>query len=138
MLFTGLSEHSQDQDYPKATNSYVIGLCTGALAAAAVCSSTTFSNLLPAAVHSVIVAFRTGTRAVEVARTILSPSRGLMGDWSILCPGLILKEDHEAIKAFIKVTVRLLNHSSYCSQLTMSSIFRLPPSHLSAPLPTTQ
>lgn len=108
---TTLSEHSQDRSYPKATNSYVIGLCTGALAAAAVCSSTTFSNLLPAAVHSVVVAFRTGLCAVDVGRTIWPPSRGLMSDWSVLYPKLTLEEAQEAIKAFSEATVRLLNHN---------------------------
>ena len=108
-LLTTLSEHCQDRSYPKAANSHVLGLCTGALAAAAVCSSTTLSNLLPAAVRSVVVAFKTGLCAIEAGRAIWSASKDLMGDWSVLCPGLSLEEAHQAIEAFSDATVRPLN-----------------------------
>ncbi|MCJ1401237.1 hypothetical protein MMC11_004449 [Xylographa trunciseda] len=99
-LASFISQHNnQYKPYPKPTNSYVIGLCTGALAAAAVASSSSPTNLLPAAVHSVIVAFRIGLRAVEVARsTSVEAKSDLSGDWSLLCAGLAIEQAERMIE----------------------------------------
>lgn len=89
--------------------------------------------------HSVVVAFRTGLCAVEVGRTIWSPSRGLTSDyWSVLCPGLALEEAHEVIKAFSESTVRLLNRKLSMQPLTLNSIFRSLRSRLLALLQTME
>lgn len=97
-----VSQHNnQSKPYPKPTNSYAIGLCTGALAAAAVASSSSTANLLPAAVHSVVVAFRTGLRAVDVARsTSVEAKSDLSGDWSLLCAGLTIEHAKRVIEEF--------------------------------------
>ena len=97
-----VSQHNnQSKAYPKPTNSYAIGLCTGALAAAAVASSSSLANLLPAAVHSVIVAFRTGLRAVDVARsTSVEAKSDLSDDWSLLCAGLTIEQAESVIETF--------------------------------------
>ncbi|KAF2229690.1 conidial pigment polyketide synthase PksP/Alb1 [Viridothelium virens] len=101
-LASFISQHnSQYESYPKPTNSYVIGLCTGELAAAAVASSSSTANLLPAAVHSVIVAFRTGLRAEDVARsTSVEAQSDLSGDWSLLCVGLAIEHAERIIEEF--------------------------------------
>ncbi|KAI9689779.1 MAG: Type I Iterative PKS [Bathelium mastoideum] len=101
-LASFISQHNnQHQSYPKPTNSYAIGLCTGALAAAAVASSSSSSSLLPAAVHSVIVAFRTGLRAVDVAQsTTIEAKCDLSGDWSLLCAGLAVEQAERIIEEF--------------------------------------
>ncbi|RYO94433.1 hypothetical protein DL766_002781 [Monosporascus sp. MC13-8B] len=49
---------------------YLVGLCTGALAAAAISSSRHISDLLKLGPHAVGVAFRTAFRAYEVAESI--------------------------------------------------------------------
>ena len=93
------SAYGQEWSYPKAGNTHVIGLCTGALAAAAVCSSTTFSNFIPAAVQSVVIAFKIGLRSAEACLTI-NPSQGFHGDWSMFVSRLTMEGAHKAIKAY--------------------------------------
>ena len=65
----------------------MVGLCTGSLAAAAVCCSRNIAELLPAAIEAVLVAFRTGLRATEV-RDRLELSDGASATWSIVVPGI--------------------------------------------------
>ena len=101
---TTFSTCGQKWPYPKAATSCVIGICSGALAAAAVSSSTTFSNLLPAAVHSVVISFRTGLRSAEVGLTISSP-RGFQGDWSLLVSRMTIVEAQQAINDFSEASV---------------------------------
>lgn len=121
ILLTSISKYGQQWSYPKASNSQVIGLCSGALAAAAVCSSTTFSNLLAPAVQSVVVAFRVGMRSAE-AGLATSLSKGFDDDWSMLVPRLTIAEANQAIKAFSQTAVRafqlcdrsIITHSGQC------------------------
>ncbi|KAL8717163.1 MAG: hypothetical protein Q9225_005573 [Loekoesia sp. 1 TL-2023] len=94
-----ISKYGQEWSYPKAANSYIIGVCSGALAAAAVCSSTTFSNLLSTAVHSVVVSFRTGLRSVE-ACVALGSSKDYQEDWSMLVPRLQVDDVNQEIESF--------------------------------------
>ena len=101
---TTFSTCGQKWPYPKAATSCVIGICSGALAAAAVSSSTTFSNLLPAAVHSVVISFRTGLRSAEAGLKI-SSSRGLQGDWSLLVSRMTIVEAQQAINDFSEASV---------------------------------
>ena len=103
-LLTGFSTYGQQWSYPKAANSCVIGICSGALAAAAISSSTTFSNLVPAAVHSVVISFRTGLRSAEAGLTI-SSSKGSRGDWSLLVSRITIVEAQQAISDFADASV---------------------------------
>lgn len=75
------------QTYPLPSESYLVGLCTGSLAAAAICCSRNIAELLPAAIEAVLVAFRTGLRATEV-RDRLELSDGASASWSIVVPGI--------------------------------------------------
>src|SRR5699024_12810178 len=50
--------------YPTAGNSYCLGLCTGSFAAAAISTSQTLSELIPAGVEAVLTAFRTALRSL--------------------------------------------------------------------------
>ncbi|KAK0510435.1 hypothetical protein JMJ35_006867 [Cladonia borealis] len=56
--------------YPCASNTFVVGLCTGALAAAAVSCCHSLSELLHVAVYTVRVAFRVGLNATDTADSI--------------------------------------------------------------------
>ena len=101
---TEFSTYGQKWPYPKATRSCVIGVCSGALAAAAVSSSTTFSNLVPAAVRSVVISFRTGLRSAE-AGLMISPSKDFQGDWSLLVSRITTAEAQQAIIDFSEDSV---------------------------------
>ncbi|TPX22279.1 Type I Iterative Polyketide synthase (PKS), partial [Coccidioides immitis] len=68
--------------YPSPGRKYVVGLCTGALAAAAISSSSSLSELLPAAVHTVQVALRLGLLANDMKDRIETPTQESPREWS--------------------------------------------------------
>jgi naphtho-gamma-pyrone polyketide synthase len=70
--------------YPNAVNSYVLGLCTGSYAAAAISTSRTISELIPAAIEVVLVAFRTALHSLELRNDIERPSKGSSQSWSVV------------------------------------------------------
>ncbi|KAJ4320237.1 hypothetical protein N0V94_003501 [Neodidymelliopsis sp. IMI 364377] len=84
------------QPYPTSDNSQIISLCTGAIAAAAISSSSSLSELLPAAVHSVQVAMRLGLCLVETRDRIELPQPDASQEWSVAFYGL---EEDGAVNA---------------------------------------
>lgn len=87
----GLSDSRQHGEsgraYPAPADTYLLGLCTGALAAAAISSSKTLSELLPVAVQTVLVSFRLGLCVVDLRNRLeLSPDNS--ASWSMVVPGL--------------------------------------------------
>ena len=72
--------------YPDPDNDRVLGLCTGALAAAAVSCSRSTLDLVPLGVEAVIVAFRTGVHVSDVAQRI-EPLLDFDESWSIVVAG---------------------------------------------------
>lgn len=83
-------------------NSRVLGLCTGALAAAAVGCSRNTLELVPLALDAVTVAFRVGMHVTDMAQR-LQPSDSSDQSWSIIVPGLA---SVEAVHKFGEETVR--------------------------------
>ncbi|KAJ0114474.1 hypothetical protein J7T55_004717 [Diaporthe amygdali] len=61
------------EPYPSAQTTCVVGPCAGGFAAAAICSSQTLTELIPAAVESVLAAFRTAHLAYMVGQDLSSP-----------------------------------------------------------------
>ena len=111
-LLTIYSQCGQNSGlYPQQSNSWTLGICTGALTAAAISSSRTLSALLPAAVHTVEVAFRTGLCAVDMGRSIERPANVISESWSLLVPGLSPKTADEALGDFASQCVRFLSRS---------------------------
>lgn len=126
-VLTLTSEQSKERSYLKASNSCISGLCTGALAAAAICSSTSVTNLLPAAVHSVRVSFRTGQCALEVGQNIVAAAGGAVSEWSVMFLGMTAEEAREAIEALSCAKVRLLIPMSLLNrQLNANRTFQSP------------
>ncbi|EMD00429.1 hypothetical protein BAUCODRAFT_62024 [Baudoinia panamericana UAMH 10762] len=74
--------------YPTQGSTYLVGLCTGALAAAAIASSGSLSELLPAAVHTVQLALRLGLHAIDVRDRIYSSVSSEQEPWSVLYFGV--------------------------------------------------
>ncbi|KAL8727579.1 MAG: hypothetical protein Q9181_005663 [Wetmoreana brouardii] len=70
--------------YPDATNSYLIGVCTGSFAAAAISSSRTMTELVPAGVEAALAAFRTGLHSLRMQRDMEPlPAEGSRS-WSVI------------------------------------------------------
>ena len=88
-----------------AENTRVLGLCTGALAAAAISCSRDTLELIPLAVDAVVVAFRTGRRVTDVAKGIehLDASDS---SWSTIIAGSAASE---SLSIMCKDMVRLLS-----------------------------
>lgn len=97
-------------------NSRILGLCTGALAAAAVGCSRSTLELIPIAVDAVIVAFRTGMYVTDVAQRVES-SDASNQSWSVIVPGLA---SIEAVHKFNEQTVRTPHRISHISQFLLS------------------
>ena len=87
-----------------AANTRVLGLCTGALAAAAISCSRDTLELIPLAVDAVVVAFRTGKRVTDVAKGI-EPLDASHSSWSTIIAGSTASE---SISTICKDMVRVL------------------------------
>ena len=89
----------------------MVGLCTGSLAAAAISTSRSVFELVPAAIEAVLVAFRTGLRSVEVRQDIEPNAQDRSSSWSIV---LGIQEGHasRALQDYVKSTVRDLRLAS--------------------------
>lgn len=70
--------------FPRASDIAVLGLCTGSIAAAAISTSTSIFELIPAAIEAVLIAFRIGLRSIEVRDEIEPGSRSTLPVWSVI------------------------------------------------------
>ncbi|KAF7158913.1 hypothetical protein CNMCM5623_004092 [Aspergillus felis] len=103
--------------YP-AQDSAVLGICTGALAAVAVSCSRSTLELIPIAVDTVVIAFRTGKLVADITRT-LEPLHAPVQSWSIFIRGLT---SAEAVRKFREQTVLPLTRQPYISAVTPNGI----------------
>ncbi|KAF4589049.1 Type I Iterative Polyketide synthase (PKS) [Ophiocordyceps camponoti-floridani] len=83
-----------------ASSARVAGICTGALAAAAVSCSRNPVGLVPLAVEAVAAAFRVGVLVADVAQRV-APARAGEESWSVLVPGAA---SYEAVRSFCEQT----------------------------------
>jgi naphtho-gamma-pyrone polyketide synthase len=100
--------------YPNITKTYLLGLCTGSFAAAAISTSQTLSELLPAGIEAVLVAFRTALRSFEIRNDIESPLPGAPQSWSVVVSA---QEDqmNDLIEAYSLARVRLIHKHTHGS-----------------------
>ena len=99
--------------YPTAEDSCVSGVCTGALAAAAVSSAHSTSSLLPLALHTVAVAFRLGALAWNVGARISSAGEdenfsatSSFVSWATAIAGISVSDLQEKLRLFAEQKVR--------------------------------
>jgi len=92
--------------YPSGDKSCIIGLCTGQLASAAVSSSKTVGELIPAAIETVVVALRLGMCVLKVQELIES-SKSATSSWSVLIHGMREPEAQDLIQQYAKKNVSL-------------------------------
>ncbi|KAL8896686.1 MAG: hypothetical protein Q9192_002952 [Flavoplaca navasiana] len=70
--------------YPDAASSYLIGVCTGSFASAAISSSRTMTELIPAGVEAALAAFRTGLHSLRMQQDIEPMSIERPRPWSFV------------------------------------------------------
>lgn len=93
--------------YPSESENCVIGLCTGQLASAAVSSSRTVGELIPAGVQTVVLALRLGACVANV-RELVETSEPSSPSWSVLVSGIRVPETQQKIKDFAEANVSLI------------------------------
>ncbi|OBT76080.1 Type I Iterative Polyketide synthase (PKS) [Pseudogymnoascus sp. 05NY08] len=107
--------------YPSATDSYCLGLCAGGFAAAAVSTSQTFAELIPAGVEAVLTAFRTALCTLAVSNDIEEPNNGHHQSWSAV---VNIQEDEASvlIKRFVLEKGHPHSSKPYLSAITPSNV----------------
>ena len=89
--------------YPSSSTSRAVGLCTGLIAAAAVASAGSLSELLPLAVEATRIAFRIGVCVATVGSYV----ENSCSNWSVLVAGISEQDACQNIERFHQ-----------CSQIT--------------------
>ncbi|KAL9045148.1 MAG: hypothetical protein Q9214_001771, partial [Letrouitia sp. 1 TL-2023] len=77
--------------YPTPEDTCLLGLCTGSFSAAAISTSQTIAELIPAGVEAVIHAFRTGLYSFKLQRDLERPTSPTPKSWSAV---IALPEQH--------------------------------------------
>ncbi|GLA36716.1 type I Iterative Polyketide synthase (PKS) [Aspergillus niger] len=85
--------------YPAPESTFLIGACTGAFAAAAVATSLTLAELVPAALEAVTVAFRTALRSLILRSDLVPTVEETPESWSAIV-GVSETEATSAIRSF--------------------------------------
>ncbi|KAI1089995.1 polyketide synthase [Rostrohypoxylon terebratum] len=88
-------------DVTDKQNTKLSGLCTGLFAATAIASSPSLSALLPIAVQTVLMAFRTGSHVASLAER-LSPSTDKSESWTYVLPAAQEAEAKSLLAEFHK------------------------------------
>lgn len=89
--------------YPSVNENFIIGLCTGQLAAAAVSSSRTVGELIPVGIETVVLALRLGICVLKVQELVESSKS--VSSWSVLVSGIREHEAQELIQNYAKKNV---------------------------------
>lgn len=80
-------------------------MCTGSLAAAAISSSTSLSELLPIAVQTVLIAFRLGLCALDMRDRLETSSEDRSQPWSVVVADIDTQTAVGVIKEFCEANV---------------------------------
>ncbi|TKX24669.1 polyketide synthase-like protein [Elsinoe australis] len=133
VALTQLSHHiayfSENPDkLPNAVNTRVLGLCTGALAAAAIVSAKSLSELVPLAVEAVRVAFRAGA-CVAAAKQVLQQPGDENEPWSSIVMNVSEKDAEKALDDYhISAGISAPNRAYISAVSTMAVTISGPPS----------
>ncbi|WAO85142.1 Polyketide synthase [Fusarium falciforme] len=73
--------------YPSPDEAYCLGICAGAFSAAAVCSSSSLSELVNIASETVIIAFRTALHSFSIKNDTVGNNEEHGRSWSVIIPG---------------------------------------------------
>lgn len=111
LLFIGSHYGNPKAVYPTSDNTYILGLCTGSFAAAAISSSRTIAELIPAGIQAVIHAFRTGLHSFKVQRDLQSSLSPTPKSWSA---AIALPEQRAADLVEDYAVKRVRNALYYC------------------------
>ncbi|KAL9079181.1 MAG: hypothetical protein Q9157_001932 [Trypethelium eluteriae] len=103
--------------YPTPESTLLLGLCTGSFAAAAISTSQTTAELVPAGVEAVIHAFRTALYSFKLQQDLDQSSSVTPQSWSLL---VSLSEQHAAELIEHVVTEKVTKAAVSPSNVTIS------------------
>jgi len=104
-----------------ASNTRILGLCTGLLAAAAVASARSLTDLIPLAVEAVRIAFRTGA-LVSTTSEALGQTNQARESWSYIVTNITEAAAKTAIDEFHRQTSVSLSNQVYVSAVSAQAI----------------
>jgi noranthrone synthase len=110
------------QPYPRADDSYILGLCTGSIAAAAISASSSLSELLPLAVQAVLISARTGLCAAAMRDRIETSASARAGSWSAAIGGMDAATATTAIEEFCKTHVLAQSRKPWLASISTQSV----------------
>ncbi|KAK1082781.1 hypothetical protein LTR33_003678 [Friedmanniomyces endolithicus] len=117
-----LSSGSVHESYPRAEDSYVLGLCTGSLAEAAVSASGSLSELLPLAVQAVLISLRLGLCTVAMRDRIETSNEHRSSSRSASVVGMDSAPANAAIEEFCKTKMLPLRGKPWVASLSARSV----------------
>ncbi|KAL1642780.1 polyketide synthase [Diplodia intermedia] len=108
-------------ELPSLANTRALGLCTGLLAASAVASAKTLSDLLPLAVEAVRIAFRAGA-VVGNVRDALEHMEEEPQSWSTIVAGISEESAKTALADFHQEKGIALSNQAWVSAVSVMAI----------------
>ncbi|KAL5929589.1 hypothetical protein ACKVWE_005336 [Pyricularia oryzae] len=87
------------EDVTQHDKTYLVGLCSGLFAASAIASTPSLSSLVPVAVQTVLMAFRTGAHVAALAER-LEPVSERSESWTYIVPGFTEEAAQKEIAGF--------------------------------------
>ncbi|KAH0558765.1 Type I Iterative PKS, partial [Trichoglossum hirsutum] len=104
-----------------ASNTRILGLCTGLLAAAAVASAKSLTDLISLAVEAVRIAFRTGAHVSSTAEALGQTSQARQS-WSTIVTNISEDSAKAAIDEFHRQNSISLSNQVYVSAVSTAAI----------------
>nr|P9WET5.1 RecName: Full=Non-reducing polyketide synthase Preu4; Short=NR-PKS Preu4 [Preussia isomera]UNY67716.1 polyketide synthase Preu4 [Preussia isomera] len=106
---------------PHVDTSYLIGVCTGSFAAAAVSASRTMAELVPAGVEAALAAFRTGLHSFKAQQDIVPTTVEQLQSWSFVT-SMTESQALETIREFTDKMHLTQSQRPYLSAVSPSSV----------------
>ncbi|GAB7355309.1 hypothetical protein MBLNU459_g5843t1 [Dothideomycetes sp. NU459] len=107
--------------FPTPRNTRILGVCTGLIAAAAVSTSRTIAELIPAAVEAVLIAFRSGLHAKDMSCNIVGLEDSSTESWSAVV-GMQEKEVRTSIETFLQAKTLPRLSQPYVSAIATNNV----------------
>ena len=95
------------EDVTRHDHTFLVGLCSGLFAAAAITSTPSLSALVPVAVQAVLMAFRTGRHVATMAER-LSPPVQHSQSWTYILPGVKEEQARSTLEEFHLTSVSVV------------------------------
>lgn len=108
--FSSRSEKFPEDD-TRASDTCVVGLCTGLLSAAAVTLAPTLTSLIPFAVQMVLIAFRIGLHVSEIGNSLHNDEASKC--WTYVLPNANELTIRDTLKEFNTKQVCVLRNFHY-------------------------